>query len=267
MQCILCGDAPLTKAHIIPRALHRLIRTEMGPADTAFVVGARSSGATSSYEFRDSGRDALTYQPRVLCAYCNNVWMEQLEGRAVPIARQLIVGDRISVSKESMTDLASWAVAMAVILGETHHDDCHFTPSDVKAFRETSRPGEEMLVALAWTYPQLVTWSVGAIHNPVWPLSNFQHSANPVDQPGEIVAIWLGRLCVLVANRTGVSVLAHRLGSLAKHVPVIWPPADEPLNWPPLAELPMQSLGTALNRGRGPDAYLTEGLTMRDRRR
>ena len=152
---------------------------------------------------------------------------------------------------------------MTILLAETHDHDCHFNADDRLKFRATGVPSEDMVVALAWSYPQLLTWSNSGRHRPIWPSSDYQHSLGD-DDPGEFAAIWLGRLCVLVANRSGIPVLGTRLGKFASEIPTIWPPSEEAVTWPPKQEVPMRGLESALNRGRGAEQILSADLREKD---
>ncbi|WP_419817416.1 hypothetical protein [Glaciibacter flavus] len=180
------------------------------------------------------------------------------------MASALIRGERIEIEPEAAAQLAAWSVAMAFVLGESHDEDCHFTPEEIRHLQDFGVPSDKTIVAFAWIFPLGLARSDGLRWQPIWPYSNFQHSVDPLNEPGEIVYLWLGRLCVIVATQTGIPIIGRRLGTFAKHIPVLWPNDGEAIQWPPASEVPMYGLETALNGGRGASTYLADGLNERD---
>lgn len=266
MSCIFCCQTPLTKAHIVPKALHPLLEQNFVGRES-MQLQTRGLDENMEWKFSQPGREPHAFQPKVLCAKCNNDWMNRIEKDAIATARRLIQGERFTLTPDLMRAIATWAATMAILLSETHGHDCHFPEKDRVEFRATSVPPETMVVGIVWTYLQPTIPPGGGGRRIMLPASDITHATGPNDPPGELAVIWLGQLCILVANRSGIAEMSSRGKKFNEHIEVIWPTPETSIPWPPRTQLPMQGFARALQGGRPVDELLERGIREIDRRR
>ena len=138
-ECFFCGptDSPLTKEHVWPRWVSRLLR---GRYNSDHFRQLRAVGDNTTAN-RSSPQD-LNVTTETVCSGCNNEWLSIFENDQIkPLASPLIIGrDAAALTPESQSLLAAWAYKMAMLMDIAHPDKTgeFFTPAERLLFRQTT---------------------------------------------------------------------------------------------------------------------------------
>lgn len=210
--CILCGVSPTTKAHLIGN-----------PLRSAIPVGSRSAVAVSTPlgpdEFKlvteHHGRRIFDLQPRVLCANCNNAWMNGMEQKALPLLTSVVTGNQVWLDDQNRMEIASWALAFAIVRGEVDDLAASYDIDIARTFRER---GLEHVPVVVWLVHTVVN-STDEIPTPGH--SVITSPGGPDD--GSLTILWLGRFAVIVGEGRLSYQAADGLSLMKRAVVQLWP--------------------------------------------
>jgi hypothetical protein len=114
-RCIFCGKRETTREHVYP-VWSRKYLLPSSNAKNAFSIQARYRNRLESATFKV--KPLRDWQPKCVCADCNNGWMSALERRLEPIMAPLIEGTRTSLDDQQKEDIATWAILKVMVV---HH--------------------------------------------------------------------------------------------------------------------------------------------------
>lgn len=230
-RCVFCGEAGLTREHVVPRWLTKVLPEQAkwrGQDQTVVHIGRRGPGTELSLPHREVPEPFGAVTVKAVCAECNAGWMSDLEQAAAPTLTALVRSDRVTLDSSALSSLAAWAVKtslMAQLTGATPAS----LDSVYRAFR-----AEPPANAAVWA---------GAIRSDDWALRAESVGvlvADPdsevdMDQPYNTLTTTLGMgsllLHTVLTARPEVSYPPlDELFPLA--VVRIWP-RPEPVDWPP----------------------------------
>jgi hypothetical protein len=148
--------------------------------------------AQSDLSTWNNGAHMLDAQPRVLCAACNNEWMNNLELVATPVVASMIRRDSMSVGTEILRSIAEWALAAAIVRAEMTNQMKSVDADLAAHFR---RKGLDDLPVGVGLYR--IERPVGS---PVAQkiASSLIHDADNGNVPGHMIAFWLDTVGIVV---------------------------------------------------------------------
>lgn len=241
-RCILCGSAPVTRAHIISRS----IRDVLPPSTTSRDMITRID-FTTPYPRRaaqrtwERGSDILSVQPKVLCGPCNNDWMSVLEDRAAPVVASMITRERaVELDEGTKQNVAEWAVAAAIVRGEVIPGELLPIDRDLaQSFRQDGIGDLPVFVAAVNIEEQRELGSTGPV------ASSYIHDFTGGIR-GHLIVFWLRELVIVVATRdfawrahTGLRVVGSAVATLS--------PTRSIQTWPLRSSLTDRTLMRALD--------------------
>jgi hypothetical protein len=249
--CVFCGDESVTREHVFPFWL----REAVGGVGSATHYRAAPASAPPSlseeieYDQSWSAADAEMVV-RVVCAHCNNTWMNELDHAVEPIIVPLIRNRKQAIGEEQRMLLATWATKIAFLLEHTR------SVSDLTRRRSLVPPAahhELFKLRLPPTFTRLWMLRVSPPVLGVWwrtapvPIAWFDaDAARDIGAPN-------GSLTTFVAGMLGFQLLyapltdpyqrfVRRRSELGDaFMRLIWPPV-EPLSWPPEAAVDRDTL-------------------------
>jgi hypothetical protein len=153
--CIFCGDAPVTREHILGRWIQRLAGID-GSKSGSLTFHTPGTARERFFEAPPLGRTA-----KVVCAGCNNGWMSNLESEAAPVLTPLFEGRSGVLTEEALAILSRWAFKTAFVIDAAGlQSGGPLTPqADRFAFRETARPPGMSAVWLTTWPGTTTTWT------------------------------------------------------------------------------------------------------------
>lgn len=109
--CIFCDNRSLTKEHIWPdwlrKVLHRSIVSGHHYSTSGFGRKRTFTSRTGNIESR---------KLRIVCNRCNNGWMSRLQNNAKPRLIPLIQGQHISLTEADHKVMAAWSMMFTMVL-------------------------------------------------------------------------------------------------------------------------------------------------------
>jgi hypothetical protein len=194
--CIFCGGSKMTKEHIWPRWLHKVLVTDE-VVDVAVVTRPRTVAGRDFTEIRHLKRKGsrLTRQMRRVCRSCNGGWMSRLQMAAQPVVESLVRGQGITLLPEGQATLAAW-IAMTAMVGEyTDPESVGATETERHGLMTTGRPPASWRIWIA-RYD-------GALEAPLYSHDSFgsyPDPGEPVRLNGQASILVLGRLFIYAVS-------------------------------------------------------------------
>ena len=144
VTCGFCGGPGVTKEHVWPDWLRRLIlesRTEAGQKSFTMEVerGKKTSRFSSS---------TLEVTVRMPCAKCNSGWMSALESAVKPFMADMVFpGAKTILDLDRQGTLAHWAVKTAMVFEFVGKAPVpYFTPEERRSFKNLLQIPDKTLV-------------------------------------------------------------------------------------------------------------------------
>lgn len=275
--CLLCGGAPLTRSHFVPRA----IREQLPKQATSYTIIGETDLTTPqpvlSLIEQSYGRGAFDTQPRVLCADCNNAWMTRFEDIAAPLlARMIGSSDPFSIAEGDARAVANWAFAALIIRSTVDKGIPRLSPKLMERFRSSGADGVQVHVAVLSMANTRALFSRIAIGSTYIADRDAPHESAMALLFFDtiVVAVGVGKFADMVGRAVRVS---------WKAVALAWPWRPESSSWPTHSEMldsallpslgvqdfsrsmfvaPMQPRGRqARSVIRVPEAFLSEEIT------
>jgi hypothetical protein len=112
-SCVFCGATPLTKEHVLPQWL----RDALGVSQlrVRYIRHTRDT-------LRHHDGPAFLEQVRVVCATCNNGWMNDLEESVRQFLPTLITGRQVLIEEAEQRALARWSLKTMLMYQYTHNE-------------------------------------------------------------------------------------------------------------------------------------------------
>jgi hypothetical protein len=212
----------------------------------------------SSTKGRENTQGALhTIRLRVVCAKCNNGWMNMIEEAARPHLRSLILGEKVTLDRSALDAVAKW-IALKVMVAEHSDVDNAVTPRAYRmAFRNTGVIPDYIRIYLA-SHDLPFEKSIGYLRNSQAlalrapdesvPHGSLAHITNALirgapepspslgDVPNNVqtLTFFLGRVFVHVTAARVDNFWIEDIASipLLYDTAQIWPPKDMEMTWP-----------------------------------
>lgn len=144
--CVFCGATPLTKEHTLPKWLKSALAS-----DGSSALHVRETETTRIQHFA-SAYDATV---KIVCASCNNGWMNGLEHEVRPFLPNLINGRTVDLTTEDQKALASWSLkTMFMFAGQNRHPRLESLPlKDCAALYHDREPSRFMIARIGAMEP------------------------------------------------------------------------------------------------------------------
>ncbi|GGI45568.1 hypothetical protein GCM10010932_10200 [Agromyces flavus] len=225
---MLCDGSPVTRAHVIARAIRDVLPSGATSRDMITRIDFRQSYPRHAEQRTwERGAHTLSVQPKVLCGPCNNGWMSALEDKAAPVVASMITReDDIELGERTKKDVAQWALAAAIVRGEVVTGE--LLPIDRELARSFRRRGLDdlpLFVAAVNVEQQREFSSTGPV------ASSYMHDLAG-GALGHLVIFWLREVVIVVATHDFAFRAHAGLGVLRAAVTPLWPPMYEQ-RWPP----------------------------------
>ncbi|MEU0525988.1 hypothetical protein [Streptomyces niveus] len=224
-SCVFCGGTPLTKEHVLPRWL----KVALDPSMHRFRYIRLSDAGLQHHD-----APPLNDQVKVVCAECNNGWMNRLEEDVRHFLPALIRGSSCTLDARAQQALSSWALKTLLMFQYTHRPEVRavIPPSDYEALRELRRPTHSMLGRVGFmNYPP----------DDTEPLVDTLCQGYGTAELGGVA--WVGTLkigCLVLQIVRAPEVPEGHSLTPYEGLPSLrpmWPPS-EPITWPLAAAIP-----------------------------
>ncbi len=150
-KCIFCEGGDLTKQHVWPDMLGKVIPRVHSEHNQARSRFRTLPGRLAVLQLRVDKRqgDIGVKKLRNCCRTCNNEWIGGIEGRIKPVLFALIKGDSLTLAPREQSDLALWISIVASVAEFTDRETMAITQAERLYIREEERPPENWLIAVA----------------------------------------------------------------------------------------------------------------------
>lgn len=122
-RCIFCNGFNLSKQHIFPDWINRLITQVNEHSQTVIIADTSEQLVKKDYtiyvspELRKKQGPLGSAKLRIVCKKCNNGWMSDLEQSVIPFLLPLIKGEKSEITQIESGLLAQW-IMMTTIMHE-----------------------------------------------------------------------------------------------------------------------------------------------------
>ena len=136
--CVFCGGTPLTKEHLLPDWLKKVIYKDPNvnnhKSNKIFVEIDSDKAFITPNQIKRSGH-TLSRKLLIVCMTCNNGWMSLLQSQTKPLLSKMILGEDFDLTEQDLIQLTKWLV-MTSMVGE--FDDLKtkvINPQQLKDFK------------------------------------------------------------------------------------------------------------------------------------
>jgi hypothetical protein len=245
-QCGFCGGSGVSKEHLWPQWVLKIILKTRGEEGKKYIVEHERHGRTTRFETTN-----IETKVGMPCEGCNNGWMSKLEESVKPFMAGMVFPGHLTLLNEDRRRLlARWAVKTAMVYEFFKQDGrFYFSPEERSSFMTSSQPPNDVWV---WLGKYDATRPMHASQD-----RKINNVAN---------AIHLYSL-TLTANFFAVQIVASRDRGPVRKVAVaemsmgalirIWPANENPgllVEWPPrlmLGPTGLSVLDTRFSEGEG----------------
>lgn len=246
-ECIFCGQGGLTKEHFYPSWMHPFIPNNTLRGEKV-ITSHPVKGET--IERDSSGNAGLhTMKLRVVCAPCNNGWMNRLENEARPTLTKMILGQRHLISDDQQEKVAKWCVAKVIVAEHATGAVPMTPPADRQSFAHSREIPDyfRVYVCAHKLEPQLGytrrTSTVSLARGR--PVPELQGMRRNVQQ----VSFFMGKALVHVnAARVEGFAIEDRFQMPLVHKDMrFWPPSHSRIKWPGKSVLHFEQIRALAN--------------------
>jgi hypothetical protein len=228
--CVFCGGVPLTREHVFPRWLDRVLPAQehWRGQDLAEVGGELLTAPMLPTTNRQMGEKFTETTVTRVCKACNNGWMHALEEMARPLLTALIGGRRAEVAQDDAGQLALWVAKTCLMAQFTHPESAAVLPRQYQWLYERQTPP-----------PRIHIWAL-SVEARDWAL-RMQHFGILYGDPDECdpsepcntysTTIGLGQVAFCVMGTTSESMILPDLEDVTPLDAVRLWPDPRPFEW------------------------------------
>lgn len=235
-NCIFCGRrGRISKEHFWPQWLGRKIARPDQPSTVSEIHVGEGKSRPRLHARAVRQGDVTTRKLRVVCRFCNNGWMNTLEGQVKPLVLARLEGLDSPLTTEQTFALARW-ISMKAMLSEHEQRDVVLTPPEDRAalFQRSEIPGYYRIFVAAHS-----SKTHAAFFRHSTTVSRTKEGPDPKLPPGirrNIQAItWLaGPLCFFVLAARVMDLDLDKIFRISV-VTRIWPAPESAVNLATLA--------------------------------
>jgi len=233
--CVFCGCGPCTNEHVLPQWLRIAFPSEAQR-------GTLHVRTTEAAQTSRQGR-LLDAKAKVVCATCNNGWMNDLERGVRSFLPRMIKGKPVQLVKTKQAQLAAWSLKTVMMLHCVYPklDQVSIPASDYAELFSRKRPNDLVHVWTAYMPPPVDPF--GIVQHPIQFRCQPHRTDVEVRHDGEthkitgeayVATLRVGHLVlqVLRLGASGIQLDPTPSPALVKHIREIWPPFGT-RSWPP----------------------------------
>jgi hypothetical protein len=219
-NCVFCGRTGLTKGHVWPAWLNRLLPVTATHHEQ--IVGKFETftptipGPEYSVETRQG--HARTRKPRNTCERCNTGWMSRIEDAAIEPITPLIFGVDVPLRMDDQRAIAALLCLINMRL-EFLGDFRAIPPSDRSTFRQTGLPPAGWYIWLAKFTGKRADDLVSRYNALMAGMLTQPESIGPEHCNTQVTTLVIGQLCAHLFRSSFVPFIGYDDARLAK----IWP--------------------------------------------
>ncbi len=219
--CLFCDHTKLTREHIWPNWIARLWASEKD-----WSPGRVNYESGEHYEWKAKSMEAVA---KVVCKQCNEGWMHDLESRAAPILKPLILNTAKphDLSVRDLSILAAWGTLRSMVFAATLPEpEARFhTRDEYRRFATSLVPPTKAYMWLA-TFPRGKPGAGHGVHTRI-----AKDGALAIAQVNCII----GQIAFQVMQwRSGRKPFSLPLSSGWHNATLqVWPLAGRTVSWPP----------------------------------
>lgn len=215
--CMFCGGGKLTSAHMISRALQKLLPHFDGETERNEVWIDQASG-----EWR-LGHNIINISPanhqvKRLCHDCNGHWMAGIEARTTELLAVLSDARELNLDADQQLVLATWATIVSMLRASQDAGLPAVTDEEMAYVRTKDSPP-----------PGFRVWLVRGEHRPDVSMRHFR--AHLPEGKGWFGWIWLGQ-AVLAVSSSNLAPHTRKILALLPSAVVEIHPARTRVSWP-----------------------------------
>ncbi len=237
--CAFCARTAtkLTKEHIFAGWVDKLY--PRAASEKALCVISRRDGSIKKYASLP-----FEQQVRVVCATCNNGWMNDLEGAVAPILGPMILhGRAVRLMPQVQRTVAAWAIKTAFMIQHLRSDDRIVPDEEYHRFYADRQPSSKYQVWLAHRASVIDQKGMALVRSREQIIDEVSYDETVAEpEIRQMVAdgcqvyrmtFALGRVAFVVFGHTFPNSFRVQLSpNMAKVIRRIWPVQDR-TTWPP----------------------------------
>ena len=228
-RCIFCGNSPTSREHMYPQWVTALLandprRFPLGPKEQVIIRGGEET-------HRWATKRPLDFVTRTVCGSCNNGWMSEIEGKAIPYIKPMIEASQaVTLDQEAQRIVGTWMVLRAMIFRSARNQPIPDAEQEWLTWFYANRTVPPRWIVWIGVYDGLLIahYETNAVH----PYTSSQRDLlNTSDFRGIVLGSIIGHLAFKVAGLGRASVLDKTGSALLR----IAPPKQSEVEWPPEA--------------------------------
>ncbi|WP_434157570.1 hypothetical protein [Clavibacter michiganensis] len=127
--CYFCGSTPLTKEHILPNWINKIVGHDPGATNELTQKVRRAEGGLEN-QSRFLATPFLRQTVKAVCANCNNGWMSTLEQRVQQTLMHLSMNGETALDAGTAFQFARWAIKTSMMRGIWENRDMDVFPKE-----------------------------------------------------------------------------------------------------------------------------------------
>ncbi|MFK8038746.1 MAG: hypothetical protein AB8B74_10685 [Crocinitomicaceae bacterium] len=116
-SCIFCGEKGMTKQHIWPNFLRKIVQFKNNAVNTKTTIHYTDKFVSVTPSYKKQQGDMLTKKIRRVCRACNNGWMSVLESQIKEVVSGLINEETLELENNLQSQLSAW-ITLVVVMAE-----------------------------------------------------------------------------------------------------------------------------------------------------
>lgn len=176
-KCVFCGGARLTKEHVFPKWLHRVLPRPSASTVHETTWGFPALGEARRYKGRlNQTGDPLSKRLKIVCGECNNGWMSGLQERAHQLVTMLVQDRCEYFGDGDQESLAAWICMTSMVIEFADLATVAVPATARVAFANTRRPPPNWLIFVG-------RYEGVRESSSFWHVGVGVHDAEQIDQP------------------------------------------------------------------------------------
>jgi hypothetical protein len=230
--CTWCGGSPLTREHVLPQWLARVL-ADAFPAEDGYDVASICTTVEGQGPPRTYTAPTPELVVKAVCKSCNTGWMSSLESEVRPFLEPMVRGESVQLDEGRQLALAHWAAKVAVLL--EHYEDgiTVLGARDLEQIVGGHAPISFHIRLALRTEDHPSPFRLYLTSHFAAPVGTTKDQADTRREANSFSAtLGLGRVAVSVIGGTAVD-NPDRWRSDGEFPLMIWPPTPGHISWPP----------------------------------
>lgn len=243
--CIFCGGRGLTKQHLFPQWIGKVLPRMGLDQHEQFVAEINCSAPdliTVAPELQKKRGHGLTRKIRKVCGACNSGWMSKLETDAKQFLEPMILGKEQLLSVNAQKIVASWVAMTSIVAEYTDLPRQAISESDRKLLFQMKEPPKHWNIWIGKYSGGSSEWNLRYVHHGMTAALRTAPSAIPANPNTQVSILVVGHLLVCAISSTISTPDFNFNPWQAQTLVKLWPNGESERNWPPLHEFDDQEM-------------------------